>query len=87
MVLQGNIDEAKIRADPSGGKEAAEDFEARYLRRVYEETGYLIKIIKEIIIDIMKLWRFITLKRPWLSQMNSFMTLHENQRRKLPEYH
>lgn len=32
MVLQGNKDEAKIRADPSGGKEAVEDFETSYIR-------------------------------------------------------
>lgn len=48
MVLQGNKDEEKRWAVPSGGKEATEDFRACCIQEVYEETGYIVTILKEI---------------------------------------
>ncbi|KUF36673.1 DNA mismatch repair protein MutT [Lysinibacillus sp. F5] len=48
MVLQGTVEEEKTWAVPSGGKEAAEDFKACCIREVYQETGYIVAILKEI---------------------------------------
>ncbi|WP_230874908.1 NUDIX hydrolase [Lysinibacillus cavernae] len=52
MVLQGTVEEEKTWAVPSGGKEAIEDFKACCIREVYEETGYIVDIIKEIYLKL-----------------------------------
>lgn len=49
MVLQGTKEEAKTWAVPSGGKEAIESFEICCIREVYEETGYVVDIIREVL--------------------------------------
>lgn len=49
MVLQGTKEEAKTWAVPSGGKEANENFERCCIREVYEETGYVVDIVREVL--------------------------------------
>ena len=49
MVLQGIKEEAKTWSVPSGGKEATENFESCCKREVYEETGFVVDIVKEVL--------------------------------------
>ncbi|MDM5247170.1 MULTISPECIES: NUDIX domain-containing protein [unclassified Lysinibacillus] len=49
MVLQGTKEEAKSWAVPSGGKEATENFESCCKSEVYEETGFVVDIIREVL--------------------------------------
>ncbi|MGE7689505.1 NUDIX hydrolase [Lysinibacillus sp. NPDC097214] len=49
MVLQGTKEEVKTWAVPSGGKETAESFERCCIRELYEETGYVVDIIREVL--------------------------------------
>lgn len=48
MVLQGKPEEKKAWAVPSGGRELGESDEACCIREVEEETGYKVRIIKEL---------------------------------------
>ena len=48
MVLQGIPEEEKRWSVPSGGLEQGETLEECCIREVYEETGYLCKIIKKV---------------------------------------
>ena len=47
MVLQGTKEEAKTWAVPSGGKEVTENFETCCIREVFEETGFIVDIVRE----------------------------------------
>ncbi|MGE7131818.1 NUDIX hydrolase [Lysinibacillus xylanilyticus] len=49
MVLQGTKEEVKTWAVPSGGREATENFEACCIREVYEETGFVVDIVREVL--------------------------------------
>lgn len=49
MVLQGTKEEEKTWAVPSGGKEATENFETCCIREVYEETGFIVDIVREVL--------------------------------------
>lgn len=49
MVLQGTKEEVKTWAVPSGGKKTTENFEACCIREVYEETGYIVDIVREVL--------------------------------------
>lgn len=48
MVLQGKPDERKTWSIPSGGRENNETFEECCIREIEEETGYKVKIVKEL---------------------------------------
>lgn len=48
MVLQGTPEEEKKWSVPSGGREGNESLEACCIREVWEETGYVIKIIQKL---------------------------------------
>lgn len=48
MVLQGTPEEEKKWSVPSGGREGEESLEACCIREVWEETGYVIKIIHKL---------------------------------------
>ena len=48
MVKQGKEHEEKRWAVPAGGKEINETFEECCLREVFEETGYEVKITREL---------------------------------------
>ena len=48
MVLQGKPDEKKTWSIPSGGRENNETFEECCIREIEEETGYKVKIVKEL---------------------------------------
>ncbi|GIP32130.1 NUDIX hydrolase [Paenibacillus sp. J2TS4] len=48
MVLQGKPEEKKVWSVPSGGQEGDETLEECCVREVYEETGYEVKVVKEI---------------------------------------
>ncbi|MCM3388322.1 NUDIX hydrolase [Ureibacillus chungkukjangi] len=48
MVLQGKPDEKKTWSIPSGGRENNESFEECCIREIEEETGYKVKIVKEL---------------------------------------
>ncbi|KOS63018.1 NUDIX hydrolase [Lysinibacillus agricola] len=63
MVLQGTKKEAKTWAVPSGGKEATENFESCCIREVYEETGFVVDVVKKCYIKIMTQWKFVTLRQ------------------------
>ncbi|MGE7695049.1 NUDIX hydrolase [Lysinibacillus sp. NPDC094177] len=49
MVLQGTKEEEKTWAVPSGGIEATENFETCCIREVYEETGFVVDIVREVL--------------------------------------
>jgi len=49
MVLQGTKEEVKTWSVPSGGREATENFEACCIREVYEETGFVVDIVREVL--------------------------------------
>ncbi|MFF2176747.1 NUDIX hydrolase [Lysinibacillus sp. NPDC058147] len=49
MVLQGTKEEVKTWAVPSGGIEATENFEACCIREVFEETGFVVDIVSEVL--------------------------------------
>ncbi len=53
MVLQGTKGDGKTWAVPSGGIEATENFETYCIREVYEETGFIVDIVKEVLHKIM----------------------------------
>ncbi|MDM5318292.1 NUDIX hydrolase [Fictibacillus sp. b24] len=48
MVLQGLPQEEKRWSVPSGGREGNESLEACCIREVWEETGYVVKIIQKL---------------------------------------
>ena len=48
MVLQGKPDEKKTWSIPSGGRENNETYEECCIREIEEETGYKVKIVKEL---------------------------------------
>lgn len=49
MVLQGTEEEVKTWSVPSGGKETTENFETCCIREVYEETGFVVDIVREVL--------------------------------------
>lgn len=49
MVFQGTKEEVKTWSVPSGGKKATENYETCCIREVYEETGYVVDIVKEVL--------------------------------------
>ncbi|MBD7965988.1 NUDIX hydrolase [Fictibacillus sp. Sa2CUA10] len=48
MVLQGTADEEKKWSIPSGGRERNESIEECGMREVWEETGYVVKVVKKL---------------------------------------
>lgn len=48
MVLQGTKEEEKRWSVPSGGLERGETLEECCIREVWEETGYVVKIIEKL---------------------------------------
>lgn len=49
MVLQGTKEEVKTWSVPSGGIEATENFETCCIREMYEETGFVVDIVREVL--------------------------------------
>ncbi|WP_419181281.1 NUDIX hydrolase [Fictibacillus nanhaiensis] len=52
MVLQGTADEEKKWSIPSGGREGGESLEDCGIREVWEETGYVVKVVKKLHIKV-----------------------------------
>ncbi|MBH0163094.1 NUDIX hydrolase [Fictibacillus sp. 26RED30] len=48
MVLQGAADEEKTWSVPSGGREGNESLEECGIREVWEETGYVVKVVRKL---------------------------------------
>jgi 8-oxo-dGTP diphosphatase len=48
MVLQGTPEEEKKWSAPSGGREGEESLEACCIREVWEETGYVVRVLKKL---------------------------------------
>jgi 8-oxo-dGTP diphosphatase len=48
MVLQGTPEEEKKWSAPSGGREGEESLEACCIREVWEEAGYVVRVLKKL---------------------------------------
>ena len=74
MVLQGTKEEVKTWAVPSGGIKATENFETCCIREVYEETGFIVDIVREVLHknnDVVEVRYFETIVK------GGQMTLHD----------